>query len=205
METELLTIKDVAKIVNVTPQSIYQKLNNQLKNYVVKDGNITRLKATIISEYYNASFSSNFKKLENTYKENSSILNKNIDIDNNIQANETILKKNKENSNILNDNFENNLKNNKENSNIFKDDIINFFKEQIIEKDNIIKEKDLYIKELTEKITDLTERLAILFENSQQLQKNQQLLEAQNIISDDIETSEIKEKKQSFIKRLFKK
>jgi len=82
---------------------------------------------------------------------------------------------------------------------------ITFLIEQVNLKDDLLKEKDKKIDELIRTITDLTERLAILFENSQQLQKNQQLLEAQNIIHEDVEPPKTKEKKQSFIKRLLKK
>jgi len=83
--------------------------------------------------------------------------------------------------------------------------IIDFFKEEIKLKNEQLQEKDKIIYELTERITDLTERLAVLFENSQQIQKNQQLLEVKNIIHDDMESEEIKEKKKGFFKKIFNK
>jgi len=188
MNDNLLTVKEVAELVNVSPQSIYQKLNNQLKKYVVKDGNIKRLKSIVLSEYYNITVFDNLKILE---KDNQVFSSKINDVLNNNQV---------ETSDLNNTN-ESKLNNNQENSSILNDNLIIFFKEQITQKDVIIKEKDLYIKELTEKITDLTERLAILFENAQQLQQTQQLLEAKNIVDD----TEEKEPKQSFFQRLFKR
>lgn len=84
--------------------------------------------------------------------------------------------------------------------------LIDFFKDQMKNKDEIIKQKeeqtkdyfetvkqkDKQIEDLTQTITELSNRIASIAENSQSLQKNQQLLEAQRM-SNEIEESKQEE------------
>lgn len=75
MENELLTIKQVAELVNTSYQNIYQRLNSSLKDYLVIVNGRKMVKPSILSEF---NISTNEEDIKDEIKsENKSILNDN--------------------------------------------------------------------------------------------------------------------------------
>lgn len=62
---EYLTVSEVATIVEITTQAVYKQLHNQLQPFVVKVGNKTMLKKSVITEFYNKELPTNTTKVTN--------------------------------------------------------------------------------------------------------------------------------------------
>jgi hypothetical protein len=188
MNEKLLTVKEVSDITGLTTQNIYQQLETNLKPYIVKIGKRKMLKNTVVTEHYKIELPNDLPS--DLPKSESAYQTKPSEIDKLTSENQ--VKTNSENEFFM-QYIKDELKR--------KDDIIK-------EKEKIIIDKDVIIQELTNKLTEqmdntnnLSNRIAELFENSQQLQQNQQLLEAKYQEKED--EPEPKKKKEKW--GLFKK
>lgn len=180
MMKDLLTVKEVAEIANVSTQYVYKLIKDKLQTYVVEVDNQKLLRSDVISGYFNAELQTVANKIEDQLQTNDK---------------QFATVANHENSDFITY-----LKDEIQNKNKQLD-----YKDEIIRnKEEVIKDKDHQIEELTNTITELSTRIADLFENSQQLQQNQQLLEATTIRTEESEETEQKEKK-GFFKRIFNK
>lgn len=65
MNNDYLTVSQVANIVGITTQAIYKQLHNQLQPFVVKVGNKTMLKKTVVIEFYNKELPTKFATVTN--------------------------------------------------------------------------------------------------------------------------------------------
>ena len=59
---DLMTVAEVAKLVDKSRQAVYKQLTNSLQPYVVKVDNKTMLKKSVLTEYFKINLSTKFSK-----------------------------------------------------------------------------------------------------------------------------------------------
>lgn len=163
MNDKLLTVKELASIVGVTTQNIYHHMKNNIKEYVVKTDDGTKIKASVITEYYKIDLQNDLPN------ELGGLQNKNDDLQN--ESNE---------NNVFTSDLQNDLPNAQmdfaNETNDLQKEMIQFLKEQIEQKDNLLKNSQAELNIEREHSRQQADRIAGLAEQIAELTRNQQVL-----------------------------